>query len=112
MRSRPGGACNTSALQVCLEGSNWREEGGARLLCLSMPKKPRVRATRMAGPKSPRLEEREHSLCSRGGKIGKRLRGGVLIVSDTALNRDDMGKESMEGRGKPLVLCKNRTPDK
>ena len=60
-RRRPGGAWMTSALQVCLEGSNWPWDGGAKLLCLSMPKKPNVRHTHMDGPSAPKLEERVHS---------------------------------------------------
>ena len=48
-----------SPLQVCLEGSNWAADGGARFDCLSMAKKPKVRHTHKAGPRAPKLEVME-----------------------------------------------------
>ena len=42
-------------LQVCREGSNWAADGGTRFDCLSLVKKPKVRHTRKAGPRAPRL---------------------------------------------------------
>ena len=46
-------------LQVCLAGSNWEVDGGARFDCLSMTKKPKVRHTHKAGLRDPRLEVME-----------------------------------------------------
>ena len=50
MRRIPGGARRTPPLQECLVGSKVFAEGGARLLCLSIPRKPKVRHTFMDGP--------------------------------------------------------------
>ena len=55
---RPGDAVKMSPQQVCLEGSKADAEGGARLDCLSMVKKPKVRHTHRDGPSGPRLEVR------------------------------------------------------
>ena len=45
-----------SPLQVCLEESNWEEEGGDRFDCLSIAKKLKVRHTRKAEPRDHKLE--------------------------------------------------------
>ena len=50
-----------SPWQVCLEGSNWEGGCGARLLCCNIPKKPKVRHTRMAGLRAPRLDDKMHN---------------------------------------------------
>ena len=51
----------TSPLQVCLVGSNWLADGGARLHLRGMPIKPNVRHTFMGGPMEPRLDDRRQS---------------------------------------------------
>ena len=45
-----------SHLQVCLDGSNWEVEGGARFDYLSIAKNPKVRHTCKAGPRDLKLE--------------------------------------------------------
>ena len=50
------GAMKMSTLQVCLDGSNCKADGGAKFGCFRVAKKPNVRHTRKAGPRSPRLE--------------------------------------------------------
>ena len=46
------------AATVCLVASKVEAEGAARLLCLSIPRKPKVRQTLMGCPREPRLDER------------------------------------------------------
>ena len=61
MRRIPGGANKTSALQECLVGSRVFAEGVgcvcARLLCLSIPRNPKVSQTFIADHREPRLSE-------------------------------------------------------
>ena len=44
-----------SPMQVCHKGLNWAADGGTRFDCLSTAKNPKVRHTRKAGPRAPRL---------------------------------------------------------
>ena len=51
----PGEARGTSPLHVHLVESKILAEGEARLLCLSIPRNPKVRQTFMGGPREPGL---------------------------------------------------------
>ena len=74
---RPGGAIKMSPLQMCMEGLKAVEEGGAKLDCLSMSKKLKVRHTRIDGPNGPKLEIRRQRRCRSGGKLGRCRRVSV-----------------------------------
>ena len=63
------------------------------MLYLSMAKNPSIRQTRMEGPSGPREGVRRHKRCSRSGRIGRRLREGVLIEMSAVLSRDWTWKE-------------------
>ena len=76
---RPGGAIKMSPLQMCMEGLKAVEEGGAKLDCLSMSKKLKVRHTRIDGPNGPKLEIRRQRRCRSGGKLGRCRRGGGCL---------------------------------
>ena len=73
---RPGGAWMTSPRQVCLDLSNWVDDGGARLIWCSMPNKLNVKSTHMEGPRALRLDVSWHSWRRRGGGDGKTAKGG------------------------------------
>ena len=72
--------------QVCLEGLKAEAEGGAKLDCLSIAKKPKVRHTQMDGSNGLRLEVRRQRRCRSGGKMSKR---GLHIEMAAALNMED-----------------------
>ena len=55
-----GGTRKVSPLQVCVVASKVAE-CGTRLLCLSIPRNPKMRQTLTGGPRDPRLYERRHS---------------------------------------------------
>ena len=69
-----------SPLHEYLVGLNVVAEGVARLLCLSIPRNPKVSQSFMAGPMEPRLLESRQSCVRRWGKMGSCLRGSVLMV--------------------------------
>ena len=75
----PWGAKITS-LHECLVGSNAVAEEGAMLLCLSIPRNPKVMQTFMASPREPRLVESWQSWVRRWGNMGSCLRSGVRMV--------------------------------
>ena len=78
-------------LHVCLVMSSWVVEGSreARLLCLSIPRNPKVRQTFMGGP---------------------RKAGGVHIVRSAALRRQDTDKPSKDSGARLSCLCRNLHP--
>ena len=75
-----------SPLQVCLEGLKVDADAVVKLLCLSNVKTLSVRHTCMEAPSGPRLEVRRQRQWRRGGRMGKHLRGGVLMEMSAALN--------------------------
>ena len=98
-------------LQMCLDGLNWVDEFGAKLLFCNMPKNRKARHTRMAGPMGPRLDNKRQSCCRRSGRTGRHLSGGIHMVMSAALNRDATGNESTASGVSPSSLCKNLTPE-
>ena len=71
----PGGAKSTSPMHVCLVASKVVAEGGARLLCMSIPRKPKGRQTFMGGPREPRLDDTWQNLVRRCGRMGRTEEG-------------------------------------
>ena len=69
-------------------------EGGARLDCCSMVKKPKVRHTRKAGPRGPRLEVMVQRRCRSIGKMGRHHNGRALMDMSAALSIDNTCKDS------------------
>ena len=83
------GQKNTTPLQECLVGLTVFAQGGARLICSSIPRNPTVRQTFMAGPREPRLLESWQSCVRRWGRMGRGLRGAVLMVRSAAHKREE-----------------------
>ena len=79
-------------------------EEGARLLCLSIPRKPNVRQTLMAGPREPRQNVRRQGWVRRGGRIGSQRKGGIHIVRSAAHSKHYTGKLSKASRARPSCL--------
>ena len=76
-----------SRLQVSNEGSNWAADGGARIDCLSMAKKPKVRHKHKAGLRAPRLGVKVQKRWSSRGRMGRRHRGGVRMEMSAAMEQ-------------------------
>ena len=88
MSKIPGAARGTSPLHECLIGSKAGAGMGGRLLCLSIPRKPKVRHTLMDGPKEPRLEKSWQRKVRSWDRMGRQHRGGVLIIKSVAQRSD------------------------
>ena len=102
--STPGGVRRTPPLHLWRVISNWLAEGGARLLCLSIPRNPKVRQTFMGGPRESRLDESWQSWVRRWGRMGMRRRAGMHIVRLAALRRHNKRKLSNDSRARSSCL--------
>ena len=93
-----------SHLQVCLEGSKWEADGGAMFNCLSMAKKTKVRHTRKAGSRDPRMEVMEQRRWGSRGRIGRHRRDGIHMKMIAARSKHDTWKEYRAAGVRPICL--------
>ena len=100
-----------SPLQVCREGLNWVADGGIRFDCLSMVKKLKVRHTRKAEPRAPRLGMMVQRRWSRGGRMGRHHRGGVRMEMSATQSKQDTWKDSRVTGVRPISLWRVLTQE-
>ena len=99
-----------SPLQVCNEGSNWEADGGARFNCLSMVKNLKVRHTRKAGPRSPRVGLMVQRWWISGGRMCRRHSSGIHMEMSAAQSKQDTWKDSSAAGVRPTSLWRVPTP--
>ena len=83
----------------------------ARFDCLSIAKKPKVRHTRKAGPRDPRLEVMAQRQWSSRGRMGRHRRGGVCMEMLAAWSMHDTWKDPRATGVRPNSLWRVLTLD-